>query len=331
MPPIVEHIMQYTTLGKTDLKVSVAGLGCGGNSRIGLGKLSEDECIALVREALDLGVNLIDTAENYETEPIVGKAIKGRPRDSVVISTKSLVNAASGPKSGADMVASLNASLEKLDTDYVDIYFLHGVSPNSYDRAMQEIVPALLREKNKGKFRHLAISETGPRDPEHKMLERAVEDPRFAVIMLAFHMMCQNARKPVLERARANKVGTLCMFAVRNIFSRPGLLQTTIADLAAAGKLPRELAEQKDPLGFLVHAGGAESIVDAAYRFARHEPGIDVVLFGTSSTEHLRANVASILRPPLPAADVAKLDDLFGHLIGVGLELPDRVLQAQPR
>ena len=53
-----------------------------------------------------------------------------------------------------------------------------------------------------------------------------------------------------------------------------------------------------------MHAGGAESVIDAAYRFARHEPGIDVVLFGTGNVAHLRANIASILRPPLPAADV---------------------------
>ena len=322
--------MQYTALGKTGLKVSVAGLGCGGNSRIGLGKLTEEQSIALVREAIDLGVNFLDTAENYETEPIVGKAIKGRPRDSVVISTKSLLGSGAGPKSGADMVACLDASLRKLDTDYVDIYHLHGLSPTAYDRAMSEIVPALLREKEKGKFRHLAVSETGPRDTEHKMLERAVEEPLFEVVMLAFHMMCQNARKPVLERAQANRVGTLCMFAVRNVFSRPGLLEKTIADLIAEGKLPRTLADNKDPLGFLVHQGGAESIVDAAYRFARHEPGIDVVLFGTSSIDHLRSNITSILRPPLPAVDVQKLYALFGHLVGVGLDLPDRITAAQP-
>ena len=167
--------MQYTTLGKTGLKVSVAGLGCGGNSRIGLGKLTEDAVDRAGARGVDLGVNFLDTAENYETEPIVGKAIKGRPRDSVVISTKSLLGSGAGPKSGADMVASLDASLRKLDTDYVDVYHLHGLSPTAYDRAMSEIVPALLREKEKGKFRHLAVSETGPRDPEHQMLERAVE------------------------------------------------------------------------------------------------------------------------------------------------------------
>jgi aryl-alcohol dehydrogenase-like predicted oxidoreductase len=317
--------VQYTTLGRTGLKVSVAGLGCGGNSRIGLGKIPEADSIALVRTAIDLGVNFIDTAENYETEPIVGKAIKGLPRDSVVISTKSLLVKDGQPKSGAAMVASLDASLRKLGTDYVDIFHLHGLSPNAYDRALSEVVPALLREKEKGKFRHLAVSETGPRDPEHMMLSRAVDEPLFEVIMLAFHMLNQNARTPVLEKARVNRIGTLCMFAVRNIFSRPGLLQETIATLAAEGKLPAALVKERNPLGFLVHAGGADSLVEAAYRFARHEPGIDVVLFGTGSIDHLRANIASILRPPLPAADVARLNQMFGHLVGVGLDLPDHI------
>jgi len=320
--------MHYTTLGKTGLKVSVAGLGCGGNSRIGLGAgLTEAPSIALVRAALDLGVNFLDTAMAYGTEGIVGRAIKGRPRDSVVISTKSHINSLDGssPMPASAVIANLEASLRALDSDYVDIFHLHGLWPKFYDRAMAEVVPALLREKEKGKFRHLAVSETGPRDPEHTMLERAVEEPVWEVFMLAFHMMNQNARKRLLERTRANKVGTLCMFAVRNIFSKPGLLESTIAELAAEEKLPRSLAESKDPLGFLVHERGAESLIDAAYRFARHEPGIDVVLFGTSSIEHLRANIASILRPPLPAADVQKLYDLFGHLVGVGLDLPDRV------
>jgi hypothetical protein len=119
------------------------------------------------------------------------------------------------------------------------------------------------------------------------------------------------------------------MFAVRNIFSKPDILKKTVGELAAEGKLPASLAAEENPLGFLVHEGGAESVVDAAYRFARHEPGIDVVLFGTGSVAHLEANVASLLRPPLPPADVARLHTLFGHLIGVGLDLPDRMRAAR--
>jgi aryl-alcohol dehydrogenase-like predicted oxidoreductase len=320
--------MQYTTLGKTGLKVGVAGLGCGGNSRIGQGAgLSEAQSVALVREALDLGVNLIDTASIYGTEGIVGKAIKGRARESVVISTKSHINAFDGSSAAPveAVLASLEASLRALDTDYIDVFHLHGLSPKVYGHAMAQVVPALLREKEKGKFRHLAVSETAPRDPGHTMLERAVEEPVWEVFMLAFHMLNQNARDRLLARTRANKVGTLCMFAVRNVFSRPGLLRETVRGLVAEGKLPRELGKTDDPLGFLVHTAGAESLIDAAYRFARHEPGIDVVLFGTSSVAHLKANVASILRPPLPAEDVQRLYALFGHLVGVGLDLPDRV------
>ncbi len=120
--------------------------------------------------------------------------------------------------------------------------------------------------------------------------------------MLGFHMMNQTAR-PMLQRCRHNRIGTLCMFAVRNIFSRPGLLRETIAGLAAEGKLPADLAREGDPLGFLIHRdGGAESLTDAAYRFARHEPGMDVVLFGTGNAAHLDANIRSILAPPLPGS-----------------------------
>jgi aryl-alcohol dehydrogenase-like predicted oxidoreductase len=315
--------MDYTTLGRTGLKVSVAGLGCGGNSRIGLGTgLTEAQSVALVREALDLGVNFLDTAAAYETEPIVGKAIKGRPRDSIVISTKSHATSA------ATVLANLDNSLKQLDTDYVDIFHLHGLGPAAYDKAITEMVPALLAEKKKGKFRHLAVSETGPRDPEHTMLARAVDEGCWEVFMLGFSMMHQNARRHLLPKTREKGIGTLCMFAVRNIFSKPDVLKSTFAELAAEGKVPASLAAEANPLGFLVHKGGAESVVDAAYRFARYQPGIDVVLFGTGSVAHLKANIASLLRPPLPAADVARLHELFGHLVGVGLDLPDRIRNA---
>jgi hypothetical protein len=114
------------------------------------------------------------------------------------------------------------------------------------------------------------------------------------------------------------------MFAVRGIFARPAQLTATMQDLATAGQVPPWLAESEDPLGFLVHEDGASSLIDAAYRYVRHEPGVDVVLFGTGDLDHLRSNVQSILKPPLPATDRTKLADLFSHLRGVGLEAPPR-------
>jgi aryl-alcohol dehydrogenase-like predicted oxidoreductase len=315
--------MEYVGLGRTGLRVSVAGLGCGGFSRLGLGRgKSEAEAVALIHQALDLGVNLFDTAAAYGTEAVLGKALAAVRREEIVIATKAPFNVSSPNSSAASAVASLDNSLRQLATDYIDVYQLHGVAPAGYDHARNVIAPALLKEKANGKFRHLGITETAPHDPEHKMLQRAVADGVWDVAMVGFHMMHQNARKAVLPLSRQYRVGTLLMFAVRNIFSRPGQLAATMRELAAAGEVPQWLAETEDPLDFLIYQGGAQSVIDAAYRFARHEPGVDVVLFGTGDPEHLRTNIASLLAPPLPEMDRARLASLFGHLVGVGLDAP---------
>ena len=315
--------MEYTTLGRTGLRVSVAGLGCGGFSQLGLGTgKSEAHAIGIIRAALDLGVNLFDTAASYATEPVLGKALSGVPRDRVVICTKAPFSLSNPNASPETAVASLDRSLKRLGTDYIDVYQLHGVAPHAYDHARDAIAPALLREKEKGKFRHLGITETAPGDPEHEMVPRACRDGMWDVAMFAFHLMHQNARRSVFPLTLEHRVGTLLMFAVRNIFSRPERLAATMRALAAEGEVPQTLADSPDPLGFLVHAGGASSLIDAAYRFVRHEPGVDVVLFGTGEPEHLRSNIASILKPPLPATDCARLAELFGHLVGVGLDAP---------
>lgn len=323
--------MRYTKLGRTGLEVSVAGLGCGGNSRIGLGAgLPEQHSIDIVRAALDLGITYFDTAELYGTEPIIGKAIKPAERPNVVIGTKVRLMKADGPRTAPEVVAALDQSLRNLRSDYVDVLMLHGVAPHQLDPARSDIMPALLSEKAKGKVCALGISETAARDADHAMLDRALADPSFEVMMLAFHLLHQNARASMFPRTMRQGVGTLIMFVVRNIFSKPDVLQETMRRLAQEGKVPAELAASADPLGFLVHEAGAKSLMDAAYRFVRHEPGCDVVLFGTSSIAHMQANVASIMSPPLPEADRAKLTDLFGHLVGVGLDLPDYVKGRPP-
>lgn len=253
---------------------------------------------------------------------MLGKAIKAVRRDDVVIATKAPFSFSNPQSTPEGIVASLDNSLCQLDTDYIDVYQLHGVPPNAYDHALTELAPVLLGEKAKGKFRYLGITETAPHDPEHAVLHRAAHDGVWDVAMVGFHMMHQNARERVFPLTRANRVGTLLMFVVRNIFSKPERLRATMRALAAAGEVPKWLAEASDPLGFLIREGGASSVPDAAYRFVRHEPGVDVVLFGTGDPEHLRTNIASILKPPLPETDQQRLRELFGHLVGVGLDAP---------
>jgi L-galactose dehydrogenase len=153
------------------------------------------------------------------------------------------------------------------------------------------------------------------------MLTRALRDPAWEVFMVGFHMLHQGARERVFAHTQPKGIGTLLMFAVRSIFADPPRIAREMKALAAKGLVEKWLIETDDPLGFLIHEAGAANIIEAAYRYARHEPGVDVVLFGTGSAEHLRENVAALLKPPLPEADRAKLRALFGHLsLGIGMD-----------
>ncbi|HYU12958.1 MAG TPA: aldo/keto reductase, partial [Stellaceae bacterium] len=190
--------MEYTTLGRTGLRVSVAGLGCGGFSQLGLGTgKSEADAIAIIHGAVDLGVNLFDTAAAYGTEPVLRKALHGVPRDQVVICTKAPFGVSNPDSRPERAVASLDRSLQELGTDYIDVYQLHGIAPRAYDHAFEVLAPALLREREKGKFRWLGITETAPGDPDHRMMQRAAGDGVWDVAMVAFHMMHQNTRQAV--------------------------------------------------------------------------------------------------------------------------------------
>lgn len=315
--------MQYTTLGRTGLKVSVAGLGCGGFSRLGQGHgRSVAQSVDVVRAALDAGVNFLDTAENYGTEAIVGQAIKPSERDRLVISTKTMIVEAGQRRTPAQVVASLHGSLKRLRMERVDVFHLHAVSPQHVDHAIEVIAPALRKEQEAGRIGHLGITETAPNDHSHAALPKAIDSGLFDVVMVAFHLLHQNARERVFPLTRASGVATLLMFAVRRIFSEPGRLQATLEALVQRGELPAALLEDPSPLGFLTLQPGPLGIIDAAYRYARHEPGVDVVLFGTGNIGHLHTNIQSILADPLPAQALALAQQRFGHLVGVGLDAP---------
>ena len=315
--------MDYKPLGKTGLNVSVAGLGCGGNSRLGLGRgASFDDCVAVVRTAVDLGVNFIDTAEAYGTEEIVGSAIRSYDRDKLVISTKAIFNTSDTAET---VTRKVEASLKRLGLDYVDVFHFHAVSPAAYEHHHDVLAPALVRLKEQGKVRHVGITETSPNDPEQKMLARAIQEAPWEVTMLAYSLMNQGARRQIFPETERRGIGTLLMFVVRNIFSNAAYRHDIFAKLVEQGDLDASILSDGDPLAFVVGEGGAESITDAAYRYARHTQGVDVVLFGTGNKAHVKSNVDSILRPPLAPAIIERLHASFGHLTGVGLDRPGPV------
>lgn len=303
--------MEYTILGRSGLKVSVAGLGCGGPSRLGLrNNKTEKESIALVRQALDMGVNLLDTAEVYGTEEIVGKALEGIPRDRVIISTKKAFPLRDPKDPVGELRKGLEQSLRRLRTDYIDIYHAHGVEPQEYPYVLDKLVPELLRLKEQGKIRFLGITEAFVEDTKHHMLQQALEDDYWDVVMVGFNILNQSARAAVLSRTLKKNIGGLVMFAVRRALSQPARLKEIWAELKQKGLVDAG-SNVDDPLEFLIKEGSSSTIPEAAYRYCRHEPGAHVVLTGTGNADHLKANVESLQKSVLPEAARRRLGEIF--------------------
>lgn len=310
--------MQYTTLGRTGLNVSVAGLGCGGHSRLGqkTGR-TEQESIQVVRQALDLGINLIDTAEAYGTESIVGKAMQDVARDQLVISTKKLCPDRESDDPSGELRRGVEHSLKRLQTDYVDVFYLHGVRAGQYQYARDTLLPGLLQMQEQGKVRFVGVTEAFIPDPQHAMAEQALRDDCWDVMMIGFNFLNQSARQRVFPQTQAKNIGTMGMFAVRNALSRPARLKKILTELRDKNQIDPALCEMPDVLGFLTDMGKAETIPEAAYRYCRYEPGLDSVLTGTGSVEHLKENVTALLKAPLPLADCERLAALFGQVDSV--------------
>lgn len=315
--------MQTTEFGKTGLTVSVAGLGCGGHSRLGqTSGASARSSADVVRAALDLGITIIDTAPAYGTEEIVGDGLAGR-RDGVVLSTKTQIVKSGSSVHGDNfkdpetLVADVEESLRRLKTDYIDVYQLHGVMPQQYEHCRDHYVPVLEKLRAAGKIRFLGLTERFIYDPSHEMLTRALDDDCWDVVMAGFNMINPSARQRVFARNRKSGVATLVMFAVRRALSDPEALRELIAEMIDGGVIDGAALDGADPFGFLTAGGEASSLVEAAYRFCRHEPGADVVLTGTGSVDHLKENVSAIQRPVLPPEFLDRLAGIFGAVDSV--------------
>ncbi len=307
--------MDYVTFGRTGLRVSVMGLGCGGSSRIGQSaNKSETESVAIVRRALDAGVNFIDTAEAYHTEELVGAALQGIDRSKVVISTKKSYRGDNSPEQVRQGIA---ASLKRLGTDYIDIYNLHGVRPEDYPRLREEILPTFVQLRQEGLIRFIGVSEAFNEDKTHQMLIDSLSDDLWDVTMVGFNILNQTARTQLFPKTIEQNVAVQIMFAVRHALSQPQALRAAVQTLIDQQQLDPADVDLENPLGFVLKESDAISIVDVAYRFCRYEPGVHIVLSGTGNPDHLQANIDSLCRPPLPEPVVAKLRHIFRNASAV--------------
>ena len=305
--------MNYRTLGRTGLRVSVLGIGTGGPSQFGQNSgVSETDVSRMVRRALALGVNFFDTAAGYgESEAILGRALAGAPREDYVLATKVQVARDDWTATPEDVVVTVERSLERLRVDVIDIMQFHGVKPEDYARTIEIFLPVMERLQEQGKFRFLGVSETYSQDFRHEMFPMALADDHFDTAMVGYNMISPTAEHRVLPMCREKNVGVICMVAVRRALSRPDVLAERIAYAKEKGLIERDSVPDDDPLGWLVK-GHVTSLPSAAYKYVASHPAMGTVLTGTANIDHLEANVKAVLGPPLPDDDMARLREIFG-------------------
>jgi len=193
--------MQYKKLGQTDIEVSVISLGCWAIAGDRFwGAQNEQDAIDAIRATVDYGINFIDTAEVYGdgvSEELVGKALEGI-RDQVVLASK----VSAQHLRPDDLKAACEASLRRLRTDYLDVYYIHW--PNR-DVPISETYGALSRLKEEGKIRAIGCSNFGRRD-----LGELLQQGRVEIDQLPYNLLWRGIEYEILPTCVENNVGVAC-------------------------------------------------------------------------------------------------------------------------
>lgn len=201
-----EELMRRRTLGEQGPEVSEIGLGCMGMSAF-YGQTDDEQSIATIRRALDLGCNFLDTSDMYgphTNERLVGRAIEGR-RDEVFLATKFGIRLDGDPPQRSidgrpEYVRSAcEASLQRLKVDHVDLYYQHRVDPKT---PIEETVGAMGELVSEGKVRFLGLSEAGP-----ETIRRAAATHRITALQTEYSLWTRDLEAEILPLLSELRVG----------------------------------------------------------------------------------------------------------------------------
>ncbi len=274
--------MNYRRLGRTNLQVSEISLG---TVELGMDygipvqgnhlQPSEADAARTLNCALDLGVNLIDTARAYgESEAIIGRALKSR-RDEYLLATKissSNWEGYTGKELREQVEVSIAESLRTLQTDIIDLLYIHNATPELIQRG--EIVEIMQRAQEAGYARFIGTTTYGEVAPL-----AVLEDGRFDCVQVAYNLLDRQLEERVLPLAKANDIGVV----IRSVLLKGALTYRYT-------HLPDELRELRAVVDKVNSLCGAQanSLPELAYRFVLAQPAVSTALVGTGRVHELQ-------------------------------------------
>jgi aryl-alcohol dehydrogenase-like predicted oxidoreductase len=308
--------MQYRYLGKERLKVSAIGYGCPPFQ----GQLDDDaeqQAIAVLHRAIDIGMNLIDTADhnNGNNEELLAKALNGK-RAEVVLTTK-FGNLRGQPWADGREVEghpeyvswACERSLRRLQTDYIDLYYLHRVDPKV---PIEDTVGAMVKLVEQGKVCHLGLSEAGP-----ETLRRANAVHRITAVQSEYSLWTRDYEANTIPVARELGIGYVAYYALGRGFL--GGAFKSFADLGeheAKRRGPRFYRENFERNAGLLRqlesiaAAKNCTVAQLALSWILHQGDFFVPIPGTYKITHLEAN-AEAADVTLNTEDLAAIDRIF--------------------
>ncbi|HEY5221782.1 MAG TPA: aldo/keto reductase [Microbacteriaceae bacterium] len=316
--------IEYRNLGASGLIVSTVGIGCNNFGRAGTASETQQGTNAVVDAAIDAGVTLFDTADIYGaerglSESLMGNALKGK-RDSIVLATKFGMDmqGANGPDWGARgsrryIRLAVEASLRRLQTDWIDLYQLHQPDPNTPIEETIATLDDLIRE---GKIRYIGHSNlTGWQIAEAEFTARLGGHPRFISAQNEYSLLVRDAEREVLPAVNQYGLGFLPFFPLYNglftgKFSRSGgpsdsrimMIRKHLVDNAPWNTIERY--EQ-----FCQQHG--VSMLDATFAWLLAQPGLTSVIAGATKPEQIVQNAQSATAWHPTGAEVAEISALF--------------------